>query len=104
MFYTTGEACRRLGIRPHTIRYWERRLELSFTRTKGGRRLFRKEDIDLLSRIMKYMEEGYALKGAKKIIKGMSQMELPLDSSSSSLKKAVRRIRRELSDLLDELK
>ena len=104
MFYSTGEVCRRVGIPAHKLRYWEKRLELKFHRSKAGRRIFRREDVDLLARVVKCVQEGYALKGAKMIIKGMSQMELPLDSSMGPLKKVVRRVRRELADLLDWLR
>lgn len=45
-FLSTGDAARRLGVAPDTVRLWERNGCLPAMRTAGGIRLFRREDVE----------------------------------------------------------
>jgi len=67
-YYTIKEVSEILNVPKSTIRFWEKNFKsLSPQRTTGKRRLYRKEDIELLKRI-KYLlyEEGFSIEGAKK--------------------------------------
>ncbi|WP_429771092.1 MerR family transcriptional regulator [Aurantiacibacter flavus] len=69
---TIGEVCEALGLKPHVLRYWEQQFPmLTPLKRSGGRRLYRAEDVALVSRIDKLVnEEGYTLKGARNVLEG----------------------------------
>jgi len=67
LYLTIGEVSRLLGVRPSTLRYWERQFEqLRPHRSSSGRRLYRREDLRVL-RLLKRMlrEEGVTIRGAR---------------------------------------
>ena len=69
---TIGEVCEALGLKPHVLRYWEQQFPmLNPLKRSGGRRLYRAEDVALVSRIDRLVnEEGYTLKGARSVLEG----------------------------------
>ena len=64
---TIGEVSAALGIGPHVLRYWEQRFPaLAPMKRAGGRRLYRAEDVALIQRIDRLVnQEGFTLKGAR---------------------------------------
>ena len=83
LFLSTAEACRELGVLPHTLKYWEKRIGLRFHRaavssTSRGARRFRREDVELLRRVKTLLGEGYGLAGVRRLLRGEAQPELPL--------------------------
>tara|TARA_A100001391_G_scaffold7621_3_gene4802 strand:- start:3225 stop:3620 length:396 start_codon:yes stop_codon:yes gene_type:complete len=80
---TIGEVCEALGLKPHVLRYWEQQFPmLNPLKRSGGRRLYRAEDIALVSRIDRLVnKEGYTLKGARSVIEGK-----PLKSGNAILR------------------
>tara|TARA_B100001057_G_scaffold469049_1_gene528981 strand:- start:313 stop:726 length:414 start_codon:yes stop_codon:yes gene_type:complete len=68
---TIGEVSAAFGIKPHVLRYWEQQFDkLEPLKRSGGRRLYRPEDIALLDRIDRLVnQQGYTLKGANKALK-----------------------------------
>jgi excisionase family DNA binding protein len=48
-FFTTLDVAKILQVSPDTVRQWERRGKLAATRTAGGMRLFRRDDIEMLA-------------------------------------------------------
>jgi len=52
MYYSVQLAARRLGVSPHTIRRWTASGFLPCTRTAGGHRRIRQEDIDELTHLI----------------------------------------------------
>ena len=69
---TIGEVGKALGIKTHVLRYWEQQFPmLKPLKRSGGRRYYRREDVELLRTIDRLVnEEGYTLKGAKGALKG----------------------------------
>lgn len=63
---TIGEVGDALGIKPHVLRYWEQQFPmLDPLKRSGGRRYYRPEDIALVRRIDRLVnEDGYTIKGA----------------------------------------
>ena len=59
-----------LGIPPHVLRFWESRFEqIQPLKSKGGRRYYRPEDVDVLRRIKSLLySQGYTIKGAQKAV------------------------------------
>ena len=70
-FRTISEAAAELDLPQHVLRFWETR----FTQVKpmkrgGGRRYYRREDIDLLRGIRELLyERGYTIKGVQRLLK-----------------------------------
>ncbi|WP_340586566.1 MerR family transcriptional regulator [Erythrobacter alti] len=67
---TIGEVSAAFGIKPHVLRYWEQQFpSLKPLKRSGGRRLYRSEDIAMVTTIDRLVnKEGYTLKGARKAI------------------------------------
>lgn len=63
---TIGEVSQALGIKPHVLRYWEQQFPmLQPLKRSGGRRLYRPDDIAMVERIDRLVnQQGYTLKGA----------------------------------------
>ncbi len=66
------------GIEVYTLRYWEREFPefLRPTRTSGGQRRFRPEDIQTIFTLKRLLrEEMYSIAGARKYLQQMASQE-----------------------------
>ncbi len=70
LFYKIGEVSRLAQVEPYILRYWENEFPaLSPKKSRGGQRVYRQKDLDLVISIKKMLyEEGYTISGARKII------------------------------------
>ena len=61
-----------LGIRQHVLRYWEEQFPmLSPIKRSGGRRYYRPEDVAVIVRIQRLVQqEGFTLRGARLALEG----------------------------------
>jgi len=68
---TIGEVSEALDIKPHVLRYWEQQFSLlNPLKRSGGRRYYRPEDVALVERINRLVnDEGYTLKGAEAVLR-----------------------------------
>lgn len=73
-----GEASIEVGVKSHILRYWEEQFPmLKPLKRAGGRRYYRREDIDLLRRIVSLLnEQGYTVRGAVKYLQN-SDRDVP---------------------------
>ncbi|MFW5727370.1 MAG: MerR family transcriptional regulator [Spirochaetota bacterium] len=65
--YKIGTVCELLGVKPHVLRYWEQELPiLSPRKNQAGRRVYSRQELDLLLRI-KYLlhEKKFTLAGVQ---------------------------------------
>jgi len=70
-FLSIGELCQRIGIKPHTLRYWEKEFSdfLKPYRSKGGHRRYREDDLKTLLEIKHLLKnKKYTIKGAREIL------------------------------------
>ncbi len=104
LFYTTGEACRKLGVPPHTLRYWMRKLRISAYRSRKGMRLLRAGEIDLLWRLSGLLREGYTLDGASRRLKEGDQFALPLGGPGTGQRGTLLAVRQMLSAIRSLMK
>jgi len=114
-FKTISEASALLNVPQHVLRFWESRFsQIKPLKMGGGRRYYRPEDIDILSKIHNLLyKQGYTIKGAKKAfelkeVKPMEIKTVPETSKSLILtdkqRKQVSAIRHELLGLREKLR
>ncbi len=74
---TIGEVSDALEIKPHVLRYWEQQFSLlNPLKRAGGRRYYRPEDVALVEKINRLVnEEGYTLKGAEAVLRSGAKSE-----------------------------
>lgn len=67
-FKTISEAAEILGVPAYVLRFWESQFpQIHPTKSRGGRRYYRPEDMDVLTSIKTLLyKEGYTIKGARK--------------------------------------
>jgi DNA-binding transcriptional MerR regulator len=70
-FRTISEVAQDLDLPQHVLRFWETRFtQIKPLKRGGGRRYYRREDIELLRSIRQLLYgEGYTIKGVQKILK-----------------------------------
>ena len=70
-YYTIGEVCNLLELKPHTLRYWEKEFPSLHPKKKKGRnRKYTLDDIELIKeiKIMLYQQK-FTIEGARKKLK-----------------------------------
>lgn len=67
-FYRMGKVCELTRLESHVLRYWETEIpQLSPTKSRGGQRLYRPEDIELILRIKDLVHDrGLTIAGARR--------------------------------------
>lgn len=101
-FRTIGEVSEELGVPQHVLRFWEEKFPQIKPLYRGGRRYYRPQDVDILTKIQHLLkQEGYTIKGAKKAFFGVPNEPEKLSETQHS-QLAV--IRQELIILRDTLK
>jgi DNA-binding transcriptional MerR regulator len=70
-FRTISEAATELGLPQHVLRFWESKFpQIKPMKRAGGRRYYRREDIELLTTIKNLLHsEGYTIKGVQKMLR-----------------------------------
>ena len=70
-FRTISEAAAELDLPQHVLRFWETRFaQIKPMKRAGGRRYYRREDIDLLRGVRELLyDRGYTIKGVQKLLK-----------------------------------
>lgn len=90
--YVISIAARILGIRTHTLRYYEKIGVIEPSRSSGKIRLYSQKDMDQLRRVKTLIEDlGVNLAGAEVIMRMAQQM--------NELQKHVEKVESELEDL-----
>ncbi|NPV13530.1 MerR family transcriptional regulator [candidate division WOR-3 bacterium] len=75
-FYSVTQVCKKLGIQPHTLRYWEKEFEIKFKRNSAGRRIVSSEQLKKLELIQHLLHrEKMTVKGAKRKLATMNITE-----------------------------
>lgn len=71
LYYSIGDVCEMLKIDAHVLRFWETEFkELSPKKNRGGKRIYRDADIDVIRTIMELLyERKYTIEGARQVLK-----------------------------------
>ena len=91
-YYTIGEVCNLLDLKPHVLRYWEKEFPQVHPRKKFGRnRRYNPDDIELLKKI-KYMlyTQKYTVDGVRKKLKEMQKNKSQIEFNFSEDKKEIK--------------
>lgn len=107
-----GELCRIAQVRPHTLRYWERRVGLLRpARRASGHRRYTREDLETVLAIKELVEKRkMTLAGVRRTLleRKRGPQEAPAAEGgaqvSPALLKLLREVRREIQALVEELK
>jgi DNA-binding transcriptional MerR regulator len=105
-FYSIGEVCSMVGVKPHVLRYWESQFtELSPSKNRSGNRVYQTEEIELIALIHRLVhDERYTVEGAKKRIAELKEEGAAGAESSNALKRVfLRTLQDELAELHDLL-
>ncbi len=105
-FYSIGEVCELVGVKPHVLRYWESRIpELSPTKNRAGNRVYQAREIELISLINRLVQdERYTVDGARKRLLELRSQGAAAQESSSAMKEIfLRSLQAELQELYDFL-
>ncbi|MDG5747069.1 MerR family transcriptional regulator [Qipengyuania sp. XHP0207] len=84
---TIGEVAKATGIKAHVLRYWEDQFPMLKPLTRsGGRRYYRSEDVELVEKIDRLVnQQGYTLKGAKAALKGVPDQQAAAQAGTPSV-------------------
>lgn len=110
LFFKIGEVATIVGVRPHVLRYWESEFpNLRPMKTRGAHRVYRRRDVELAVFLRRLLhEEGYTIAGARKRLKELGRDRVKSEPDPTAAREVAMRaellvVRKELSDLLDEL-
>jgi DNA-binding transcriptional MerR regulator len=105
-YYSIGEVCSMIGVKPHVLRYWESQIpELSPAKNRAGNRVYQSNEIELIALIHRLVhDERYTVEGARKRLAELRQGGAAADESVEALQRVfIRTLRDELQDLHDFL-
>lgn len=75
-WYTIGDVCRWLNIRPSTVWHWESEFNIKCRRMRGGKRWFTRADAAMLGVIRELLyTELYTIAGAKRQLRLAAERE-----------------------------
>jgi DNA-binding transcriptional MerR regulator len=101
-FRTISEVSEDLGVPTHVLRFWESKFPQIKPLYRAGRRYYRPQDIDILTKIQHLLkQEGYTIKGAKKAFFGVPPAAEQLSETQAN---QLTVLRQELITMRDTLK
>ena len=105
-FYSIGEVCEMLDLKPHVLRYWETQFaELSPTKNRAGNRVYEADELELIALIKRLVhDERYTVRGARKRLEELDAEGSTAQHSSRALELSfLKSLRAELESVLDLL-
>jgi DNA-binding transcriptional MerR regulator len=105
-FYSIGEVCSMVGVKPHVLRYWESQFrELAPSKNRSGNRVYQSREIELIALIHTLVhEQRYTVEGARKRLVELRNEGAAAEQSSMALQRVfLRSLQSELQELHDLL-
>lgn len=104
-FYSIGEVCGMLDIKPHVLRYWETQFpQLSPSKNRAGNRVYTGEELEQIALIRRLVhDERYTIEGARLRLREMEEEGSAGENSSRALEVAFLRTLREELESIAEL-
>ena len=73
-YFRIGEVSRLTGVEPHVLRYWEQEFPEIRPKRVRNRRLYRKEDLELLRLIKELLHsQGFTIQGARRRLRELKR-------------------------------
>ncbi len=105
-YYSIGEACEIVGLKPHILRYWESQFTvLRPSKGKAGNRIYRPKDIKLLQLLRQLLHtDRYTIEGAKRRLAELRESgEITQAASVAWDRETLADLRRDADDLVSIL-
>lgn len=105
-YYSIGEVCDLVGLKPHVLRYWESQFPpLNPSKNRAGNRVYQRREIRLIILVKQLLyEEKYTIEGARRKLEALRNREDYEDRTRQTLNEsAVDEIRTELREILELL-
>lgn len=104
MLYTVGEMAKLLDIAPSKLRYYDKEGLLPFVeRSKGGMRMFKDSDYELLQIIECLKKTGMQLKDIRDFVHMTTQGDTTIDDRLQLFIKRREEVKRQIADLQEML-
>jgi DNA-binding transcriptional MerR regulator len=106
-YYSIGEVCDLVGLKPHVLRYWESQFPpLKPSKNRAGNRVYQRKEIRLIILVKRLLyEEKYTIEGARQRVDELRRGG-DLDEETRQILDVatVDEIRHELREILDLLR
>lgn len=105
-FYSIGEVCRMLDLKPHVLRYWETQFEgLSPAKNRAGNRVYQAAEVEQIALIRRLVhDERYTIEGARHRLQELEREGSAARDASEALEDSfLRSLRNELDELMSLL-
>jgi DNA-binding transcriptional MerR regulator len=105
-YYSIGEVCELVGLKPHVLRYWESQFPaLNPSKNRSGNRVFLRREIKLITLVKHLLyEEKYTIEGARQKLDQLRRGgELPAAATLSVDRELLEQLRADLRELLELL-
>ena len=105
-YYSIGEVCELVGVKPHVLRYWETQFpSLAPAKNRSGNRVYRRKEIKLILLVKHLLyKEKYTIEGARKRIEQLRRGGgLPEATDRALDSEMIAMLRSELRHVLDLL-
>ncbi len=109
LYHSISEVSQMTGLEPYVLRFWEKEFPtLKPKKNRSGNRVYQKRDIEMVNRIKALLyKENYTIEGARARLRAQQALTDPdVLAQNSSMRDALRDIKRELEDtlkILDEV-
>ena len=101
-FYSIGEVCTMLDLKPHVLRYWETQFPaLAPSKNRAGNRVYQSGEVELIALIRRLVhDERYTIEGARIRLEELEREGSTAEHSSRALERAfLRSLRTELEEI-----
>lgn len=102
-YYSIGEVCDLVGLKPHVLRYWEGQFPpLKPSKNRAGNRVYQRKEIRLILLVKRLLyEEKYTIEGARRKVEELRGGDDFEETTRQTLNEAtVDEIRAELREIL----
>jgi len=105
-YYSIGEVCDLVDLKPHVLRYWETQFPvLNPSKNRSGNRVYQRKEIKLILLVKQLLyDEKYTIEGAKQKLDQLRRGGSLAPSAATALDRdTIESLRRELAEIRDLL-
>ncbi len=104
LYYTIGEVSRLIGLPPSVLRYWETEFEGLKPPRRGGKRQYRRREIERLTEIKRLLyDQRFTIEGARKALKSGKTPPSKSRDDGKVDARVIEELRKGLKEILDLL-